>query len=46
MYDEEVRDAVLELQKDYGLISDGVVGPNTYEVLGKLRDILANSQEP
>ena len=44
--DEEVRDAVLELQKDYGLISDGVVGPNTYEVLGKLRDILANSQEP
>lgn len=46
VYDEEVRDAVLELQKDYGLISDGVVGPNTYEVLGKLRDILANSQEP
>lgn len=46
VYDEEVRDAVLELQKGYGLISDGVVGPNTYEVLGKLRDILANSQEP
>jgi len=46
VYDEEVRDAVLELQKDYGLIPDGVVGPNTYEILGKLGDILVNSQEP
>jgi peptidoglycan hydrolase-like protein with peptidoglycan-binding domain len=46
VYDEEVRDAVLELQKDYGLISDGVVGPDTYVVLEKLNDILLNSQEP
>ncbi len=46
VYSEEVRDAVLEFQKDYGLTPDGVVGPNTYQALGKLGDILANSQEP
>ena len=46
VYSEEVRDAVLEFQKDYGLTPDGVVGPNTYQALGKLSDILANSQNP
>lgn len=46
VYDEEVRDAVLELQRDYGLTPDGVVGPNTYGVLEKLNDILLNDQEP
>ncbi len=46
IYDEEVRDAVLEFQKDYGLISDGVVGPNTYEAMEKLYDTLLNSREP
>jgi peptidoglycan hydrolase-like protein with peptidoglycan-binding domain len=45
VYDEEVRDAILELQRDYGLIPDGVVGPNTYGVLEKLNDILLNDQE-
>ncbi|MFO7154032.1 MAG: peptidoglycan-binding protein [Caldicoprobacter oshimai] len=46
VYDEEVRDAVLELQRDYGLTPDGVVGPNTYGVLEKLNDILLNDQKP
>lgn len=40
------RNAVQNLQKDYGLIPDGVVGPNTYEVLEKLNDTIQNSREP
>lgn len=46
VYDEEVRDAVLELQREYGLTPDGVVGASTYEILEKLNDILFNDQEP
>lgn len=40
------RNAVQNLQRDYGLIPDGVVGPNTYEVLEKLNDTVQKSREP
>jgi L,D-transpeptidase ErfK/SrfK len=45
-YDEEVRDAILDFQRDYGLMTDGVVGPNTYEALEKMNDTLLGSDEP
>jgi L,D-transpeptidase ErfK/SrfK len=46
VYDEEVRDAVIAFQNDYGLSPDGVVGPNTYEALEKMYDTLLKDREP
>lgn len=45
-YNEEVRDAVMEFQEDYGLSSDGVVDTNTFEALEKVYDTLVDSREP
>jgi len=45
-YDEGTRDAVMAFQRDYGLIPDGVVGPNTYGPLEKLNDTIRNDVAP
>jgi len=46
IYGTGTRNAVQNLQRDYGLIPDGVVGPNTYEILEKLYDTIQKSREP
>lgn len=33
LYTQRIADAVMRLQQDYGIAKDGVVGPNTLEVL-------------
>lgn len=45
-YDEEVRNAVIDFQNDYGLTPDGVVGPSTYQPLLKMNDTLLELREP
>jgi peptidoglycan hydrolase-like protein with peptidoglycan-binding domain len=34
VYGPETRDAVIRAQQSFGLITDGVVGPDTYNALG------------
>ena len=45
IYGEQTRDAVIAFQRDYGLVADGIVGPNTYEALGKVEDTMDNSSQ-
>ena len=46
IYSVAVRDAVIAFQRDYGLSPDGVVGPNTYDPLEKMNDVVLNDREP
>lgn len=45
IYGPQTRDAVIAFQRDYGLVADGIVGPNTYEALGKVEDTLNNNRQ-
>lgn len=46
IYGEETREAVAAFQNDYGLVADGIVGPDTYNALGKVEDTLNNDRQP
>jgi L,D-transpeptidase ErfK/SrfK len=46
IYGEGTRNAVMDFQRDYGLIADGVVGVNTYDALEKANDTLLNDMQP
>jgi len=45
-YDSLTEQAVMDFQQDYGLPADGVVGPKTYEVLFRQRDIALGDTRP
>lgn len=46
IYGEGTRNSVIAFQRDYGLVADGIVGPNTYEALAKVEATLNNSSQP
>lgn len=45
-YDSATEQAVMDFQRDFGLTPDGVVGPKTYEVLFRQRDITLGDIRP
>jgi len=45
-YDSLTEQAVMDFQQDFGLPADGVVGPKTYEVLFRQRDITLGDTRP
>jgi peptidoglycan hydrolase-like protein with peptidoglycan-binding domain len=45
-YDSATEQAVMAFQRDFGLTPDGVVGPKTYEVLFRQRDITLGDIRP
>ncbi|KAB3530498.1 L,D-transpeptidase family protein, partial [Alkaliphilus pronyensis] len=46
VYDEEIKEAVSNFQRDFNLIADGVVGVETYNMLQLSRDQLFDVREP
>lgn len=45
-YSQELREAVMGFQEDYGLSPDGTVDTNTYQALEKVYDTLTGSRDP
>jgi L,D-transpeptidase ErfK/SrfK len=45
-YDSATEQAVMDFQRDFGLTPDGIVGPKTYEVLFRQRDITLGDTRP
>ena len=45
-YDSATEQAVMDFQRDFGLTPDGVVGPKTYELLFRQRDITLGDTRP